>query len=334
MTERGEPAPENVAPSGRDALPKNQRSVLAHAIRFQWLSIVIVIVSVSMVALVSGSSQAMKVAWIEDALSLLPPIAFLVAARQIGRRPDRRHPFGHHRSIGVAHVVSAAALLGMGMFLIIDSAITLIRVQKPPIGLLVLFGHGIWAGWVMIGVMLLTSIAPVWIGRTKMRYAHALHDKVMYADADMNKANWMSALATVAGILGIGVGLWWADAASAILVALSILRDGARNMRAAIAGLTDAEARTVDDRSPHPLIDAVEIRARETAWVDDALARVRDEGHVFHVEMFVVPVSDDVVTGRRCEELRADLADLDWKIHDVVVAPVMDLPSAQVFRRP
>ena len=220
----------------------------------------------------------------------------------------------------------------MGAFLVIDSTMTLIKVERPPVGLIVLFGQGVWAGWVMIGVMVVTSIPPVLIGRRKMKLAEPLHDKVLYADADMNRANWTSSLATVLGVLGIGVGLWWADSAAAIAVSISILHDGVKNLRAAIGGLTDGRARTFDGKEPHPLITEVERVARETDWVADAVGRVRDEGHVFHVELFVVPVTSTRVTGQRCEDLRSALSDLDWKIHDVVIAPVAEIPEQQAFR--
>jgi len=329
---RGEPAPENTAVSGRDALPDEQREILRKAIRLERITIGCLVVTVSLVAVVAGQSQAMKAAWLEDMMSLLPPIAFLVATRRIRHAPDRDYPYGHHRSIGVAHMVAAVALLAMGTFLVVDSTMTLVKVERPPVGLTVLFGHGIWAGWLMIAVMVVTSIAPVVLGRMKMKLAEPLHDKVLFADADMNKADWTSALATIIGILGIGIGLWWADSAAAILVSVSILHDGVKNLRAAIRGLTDARARTFDEKEPHPLTVEVEKTARQAPWVADAVGRVRDEGHVFHVEMFVVPVSGAEVTGKMCEDLRATLRDADWKIHDVVIAPVASIPSDQVFR--
>ncbi len=333
MNERGEPAPEGSSSSGRDALPGEQQKLLAVTIRLQWLSIVVLVVSIAAVAVVSGSSQAMKVAWLEDTMSLLPPLAFLVASRRIRRPSSREFPYGHHRSIGVAHVVAAASLLAMGAFLVIDSAMTLVKVERPPVGLIVLFGHGIWASWLMIAVMVVTSIPPVLIGRRKMELAEPLHDKVLYADADMNRANWSSALATIIGVLGIGAGLWWADSAAAIAVSISILHDGVKNLRAAIGGLTDGRARTFDGKEPHPLLGEIERVAREAAWVADAVGRVRDEGHVFHVEMFVVPVKSAVVTGQKCEDLRTALSEVDWKIHDIVIAPVAEIPEEQAFRR-
>lgn len=137
-----------------------------------------------------GNSQAMKAAWVEDLLSVLPPIAFLLAVRVIRRPPSTDRPYGFHRSIGAAHLVAGAALLTMGSFLVVDSATGLITAEHPSIGSVAIGDRLVWLGWLMIGAMVVTGIPPVLLGRAKMRLAESLHDKVLYADADMNKADW------------------------------------------------------------------------------------------------------------------------------------------------
>ena len=76
----------------------------------------------------------MRAAWLEDMLSFLPPIAFLVATRIIRRRPNPTHPHGYHRATGVAHLVAATALLIMGGFLIYSSVMSLVAVENPRSG--------------------------------------------------------------------------------------------------------------------------------------------------------------------------------------------------------
>ena len=56
-------------------------------------------------------------------------------------------------------------------------------------------------------------------------------------------------------------------------------------------------------------------------------SRVRDQGHVFHVEAFVRPEAGVAPTLDQLEHAVDLLRDLDWKIHDVVVMPVRDLPD-------
>jgi cation diffusion facilitator family transporter len=284
-------------------------------------------IAVTIVGLVLGNSQAMKAAWVEDLLSFAPPIAFLVAVRIIQRPPSANWPYGLHRSVGVAHLVSGVALAAMGTFLVVDSGTGLLRAEHPPIGSVELFGQVLWLGWLMIAAMVLTGVPPIFLGRAKMKLAQDLHDKVLYADAAMNKADWMTALGSIVGVLGIGVGWWWADAVAALFISGSILHDGITNMRAAITDLMDARATTFDDAKPHPLIEQADSTLRDLDWVAEAGSRVRDEGHVFHVESFVVPRADAALSLHALGEATTAVRQLDWKFRDVVVVPVRALPD-------
>src|SRR5699024_10614877 len=92
--------------SGIGRLPAPQQETLRKAVRYEWITIGSMIIIVIMVGLVAGQSQAMKSAWSEDIISLVPPIAFLVATRIIHRVPTRNYPYGPHRAIAVAHLVA------------------------------------------------------------------------------------------------------------------------------------------------------------------------------------------------------------------------------------
>ncbi|HEV2797189.1 MAG TPA: cation transporter, partial [Nocardioides sp.] len=282
---------------------------------------------VVVVFVTAGSSQAMKTAWVEDTLALVPPLAFLVAVRRARRRPDADHPYGFHRSIGIGHLTAAVALLAVGLLLIEDSAASLLRAEHPPIGTVHLMGQTFWAGWPMVAAMVYTGIGPFVLGRMKLPLAEELHDKVLFADADMQKADWMTAAGTIAGVLGIGIGLWWADAGAALLISMSIVRDGWTNLHYATTALMDQRPRTYDDAEPHPLIRQVDEALAGLPWVEASRSRVRDQGHVFHVESFVRRVGGTEPTLDELEAAVEVVQDLDWKIHDVVVMPVRDLPD-------
>ena len=178
---------------GRTELPERQAAVLRKAIRLEWWTIAAQVFAVVLLGLVLGNSQAMKVAWVEDMLSLAPPIAFLLAVRIIRKPPSPERPYGYHRSIGVAHLVAGATLLSLGAFLFVDSAIGLVTAEHPAIGGVQVFGQVVWLGWLMIAALLVAGFPPVLLGHAKMKLAEDLHDKVLYADADMNKANWTTA---------------------------------------------------------------------------------------------------------------------------------------------
>lgn len=310
-----------------EPLPQEIARDLRKAVRLEWVTIAALVFIVGLVYAVMGNSQAMKSAWIEDMLSFIPPIAFLIGVRITRRPATAERPFGYHRAIGISHVVASTALVVMGGYLIVDSTIALITVDHPTIGGIHLFGITIWLGWLMMAAMVITAIPPVILGRMKLKLAPPLHNKVLYADADMNKADWMTSLAVLVGVAGIGLGWWWADAAAAIVVATSILRDGITNLRAAVAGLIDARPTSVDNKDPHPLLGEIDAYLRSLDWVHTAGARVRDEGQVFHVEGFLVPKPLEVATPQRLEAARTGLLGLDWKIRDAVVTAVPQLPD-------
>ncbi|MFW6599058.1 cation diffusion facilitator family transporter [Propionibacteriaceae bacterium Y2011] len=311
---------------GDTDLPEQQEQALRRAVRLEVVTVCYVVTAVAVVAAVMGNSQAMKAAWVEDLLSLLPPIAFLIAVRLVRQRSTGDYPYGFHRAIGAAHLTAAVALLGMGVFLIIQSATGLISAEHPTIGTVNLLGVTVWQGWLMIAALLYTGVPPVILGRLKMRLAEPLHDKVLRADADMNKADWATAGGAILGVIGIGLGLWWADAVVAIGIAISIVADGIGNLRAVVAGLLDRQARTHDDAEQHPLIDEVEELARSWPWVSTARVRMRDLGHVFHTEVFVVP-ADEQVALADLERASDEVAGLDWKLDDVSVVCVRELPE-------
>lgn len=310
-----------------EPLPEEIAGHLRRAVRLEWITIAALVVIVGLVYLVLGNSQAMKTAWIEDMLSFIPPIAFLIGVHVTRKPATAERPFGYHRAIGISHVVASTALVMMGGYLIVDSALKLITAEHPTIGGIQLFGTTIWLGWLMMAAMVITAVPPVILGRMKLKLAPPLHNKVLYADADMNKADWMTSLAVLVGVAGIGLGWWWADAAAAIVVATSILKDGITNLKAAVAGLIDARPTSIDNQDPHPLLGEIDAYLRSLDWVRTAGARVRDEGQVFHVEGFVVPEPLETATPERLDAARTGLLGLDWKIRDAVIATVPKLPD-------
>lgn len=311
---------------GRADLPAPQQEALRKAVRWEWFTIGYTSVTIAVVALVVGNSQAMRTAWIEDMLSLIPQISFLIALLFIRRRPSLSFPYGLHRSMGIGHLVAGVALLVVGGNLAVESITGLVRAEHPAIGTVNLFGATIWQGWLMVAVMAVIMIGPFVYGHAKAKLAPVLHNKVLYADADMAKADWTTTAASIVGVLGVGVGWWWLDGAAALFISLGIVWDGVKNTRSAVRDLMDQRAREYDDRDPHPLARQIVAHLDALPWVSRSAVRMRDMGQVFHVEAFVMPRRsrvrlDDI------ERAREEIAGLDWKMQDVVVVPVAVLPD-------
>lgn len=323
---------------GRTDLPREQAEALRKAVGIEVFTICYTSVTIALIALVVGSSQAMRTAWIEDMLSLLPQIAFLAALLFTRRAPSRSFPFGLHRAMGVGHLVAGVALLIVGANLAVEALVGFMRGEHPTIGTMSVFGHTVWQGWLMIGVMALIVIAPPFYGRYKTKLARPLHNKLLHADADMAKADWQTNAASIVGVGGVGLGIWWLDYAAALFISLGILWDGWRNTVTAVEDLIDKRVTTYDDRAVHPLIGDVLRVLRATRWVEDAGVRVRDLGQVLHVEAFVVPRRGFLGAGRvgleALARLQRRIISLDWKMEDVVVIPVERLPEEATTRLP
>jgi cation diffusion facilitator family transporter len=314
-------------------LPRELEEQQRKAVRLEWITLAYMLSAVVLLFLTLGQSQAMKAAWIEDLLSLLPPAAFLIASRLRKRNPSEKFPWGMHRAVTVAYVFAALALLALGGYVFLDSAIKLVRAEHPPIGVIQLFGEEIWLGWVMIAALLYSGVPAVFLGRAKKRLADDLHDKVLFADAEMNRADWMTVTAAIVGIIGIGFGLWWADAVAALFISVDIVHDGWTNVRAAVHDLMDARPRRHDAREYHPIVERMNAEVNDRDWVERGAVRLREEGHVFTGEVMVVPRASALTDGaglmERLEELAEHLLSLEWKVYDIVVVPVreIDIPS-------
>lgn len=309
-------------------LPSTKHEAHRKAIRLEWLTIAHFVVAVTLMYLALGASQAMKAAWLEDVLSFVPPIAFLVADRVRYREPDEEHPYGWHRAVGIGYLVSAVALFTLGLFILYDSVSKLLKFEHPPIGVVQPFGEPVWLGWFMIAALAYTAIPSVILGRLKTPIANELHDRILYADARMNRADWLTPGAAILGVIGIYFGLWWADPAAAIFISVDIVRDGVENLRVAVGSLMDKRPKSVTGERVDPLPTRVKTELEKLAWVKEADVRMREEGHVYYGEAFVVPADETNLTKRIADATRS-LQALDWRVYDIAISPVPHLREPQ-----
>ena len=233
--------------------------------------------------LVMGQSQAMKTAFIEDVLSLVPSITFLVAASLEDKAATPKFPFGFKRMNSIAFQISATALLSIGAFTAYEAVMALVIREHPSIGAIELFGTQLWLGWVMIGALLYSAIPPVILGRMKKPVAESIEDKVLFTDAQTQKADWQTALAGIVGVIGIGLGFWWADAVAALFISLSILKDGWGNIRRSTAELADGAPRELDSQSIDE--EAEDVATKLKKAFPQSHVRIRESGRYMLAEV-------------------------------------------------
>jgi cobalt-zinc-cadmium efflux system protein len=259
-------------------LPTHISEQISKARRLEWWTIFWLVTIIGIMYLVMGSSQAMQAAWVEDTLSLLPPLLFLVAARIERFPPSANFPFGLHRVGTLAFAISAATLTALGGYLIYDAAAVVIRQEHPTITSFNLWGTEIWLGWAMMAALFYSIIPPVILGRKKLRIAPEIQDKVLHADADMNAADWKTGAAGIVGIAGIAAGFWWADAAAAGFIGFGVLKDGLRNLNTSVAELLDGAPRQLRSSSRQHLTERIQDRVG-----GEPMVKVREAGRYLHV---------------------------------------------------
>ena len=292
---------------------EEQNRALKKARCLEWISVGYIISVIYLMYMVMGSSQAMKSAWLEDCLSLIPPLSFLIASHICWRPATKHYPYGFHRVVSVLYLCAAVALLGMGAYLITDAVLKLFEQQHPGIGMKSFFGHDMWLGWWMIIVLLWGTFPPVILGYAKVKYAKSLNDKILITDGRMNKADWMTAVVAITGVLGIGLGWWWADAVAAAFISIDILKDGLAQTRDAVTGLMNRAPTTLDG-GYLDLPDRVREYLEKQPDVASASVRMYEHGHLFLGEGFLMTRNNKGMSPEKIGRLTSEVESMDWRL--------------------
>ena len=304
---------ENFPPEIHDDLKK--------AVRLEYWNIGWTISIIVAMGLAMGSSQTMKTAWVEDTLGLIPPIVFLVALRFEGKGPTKLFPYGFHRVHSFAFLIAAVALAAVGLTLLWDAIGTLWAREHATVGTIHLFGRDLWAGWVMLAAMTYSIIPPLIIGRKEMPLSIRLQDEVIHTDAKMNKANWMTGAAGLFGVLGLGLGWWWADSLAAAIISFDIILDGWKALKVATAELVDGVPRKLGGTEPDP--EAEKLIRRLEKQFPGGEVRLRETGRYIHAEICgVVPDRPQDL-----EALWPGAAGRRWRLAQLSFVPPSDAPG-------
>lgn len=306
--------------------PPEVEACYRKARRLEWFTLAYISSAACFLYLTMGSSQAMRTSFFEDVISLVPAMAFLVGTSIARRSAHPNFPYGRHRATSIAHLTAALALCMMGGFLLFEAVMSYTTGERATIGGFNLFGHMVWGGWPMLAALVYTGVPSVILGRMKLKLAPKMHDKVLFADAQMMKADWMAEGATAVGVIGTGLGLWWLDPLAAALVSADILKDGVGTLKTAVADLIDRRPEKADKSGLEEVPGELEAFLRRFDWVEDAKVRMRDEGHIFMGEAFVVTKADTPGLIEKLEHAGEEAKALNWRVQELVLVPVTGLP--------
>jgi cation diffusion facilitator family transporter len=181
------------------------------------------------------------------------------AVRISGKPADEEHHYGHGKVEAVSALAETALLFVLSFVVIWAAAKRLVAHE----------GHGIEANVWAFGVILASIVVDFVRSRALSRTAEKTASHALAADALHFSSDLWASLAVLVGLAGIRLGLWWADSAAALVVAVLVLFAGWRLGRRTIDTLTDvappgAAARITAIADEVPGVVAVEaVRARE-----------------------------------------------------------------------
>ena len=295
--------------------PKEIRADMAAARRLEWWNIFWTMTYVAALGSAMGSSQAMRTAWIEDMLGLIPPIVFLISERYERRSANARFHYGYDRVNGLGFLIAAVALTAVGLLLLTEAIAHLLAQEHVTVGTARILGHDIWLGWFMLAAQAYACIPPFIIGRKELPLAERLRDKLIHTDALMNKANWQTGVAGFLGVALLGFGLWWADAVAAALISLGIIWDGWRALKVATAELNDGVPRETD--GGRRASDAVAIEKALKTRFPGSKVLLRETGRYIRAEVLgAVPPKDFTP-----DDLDWGDLDIRWRLDSVAFRP-------------
>ena len=137
-----------------------------------------------------------------------------------------------------------------------------------------------------------------------------MQDKVLHTDALMQKADWTTGLAGILGVLGVGLGLWWADAVAAGFISFEILRDGIKNLRTSTAELIDGMPRALDSNAIAE--DARELERSLQQKYPAAKIRMRESGRYILVQISETGLAEDIMAGIQPPRR-------PWRLHNISI---------------
>lgn len=136
----------------------------------------------------------------------------------------------------------------------------------------------------------------------------------------------MTGIAAILGIIGIGFGFWWVDSVAAAIISLDIIHDGFTNLKQAVFDLMNQIPKTISKREADPVIEKIKGVLSSQNWIKEHKIRLREEGHVYLGEGFIVPAGLLNLI-KQIESVVQQIQKLDWRIQEFIITPVENLPE-------
>src|SRR5258706_5917401 len=175
---------------------------------------VMLVVAKLVVGLLTGSLGILSEP-VHSLSDLAVSVCALLAVRTARKPADPEHPYGHGRAENLAAFAEGILLSITAAVIAFEAIRRLVEGGAPvnPAG---------YAFALLIGTILIES------GRATVmrRIGRSISSDAMLADSTDRLADVLANFGVLAGLVGVRLGLVWADAAAALVVAVIILRGG------------------------------------------------------------------------------------------------------------
>lgn len=250
---------------------------------------------------VRSGSLAVYGSALDSGVDALNNVLAMIVAGVAAKGPDAEHPYGHRKF----ETLGALAIVG---FLFV----TCFELVRGAVNHLTGAGHAVLVTDPQLVVLVGTLAVNASVAWFEHARGHRLGSELLIADAAHTRADVFVTLGVVIAVLFARQGWWWVDPASAIVVALLIVRVSYQILARTVPVL-------VDERALPP--DAIERTAREVAGVRSAYGiRSRGPAPVRYAEVTIAVDGGANVAEAHAiaDEVEARLK-RDLQLHEVTV---------------
>jgi len=186
-----------------------------------------------------GNSAAMVADAVHSITDLFSTIIAMIGVKLAGQKPDKEHPYGHERLESIATLILAALIAIVGVGIGWAGLQMIISGQFNEVGIPTLLAM------VAAIVSIFAKEGVYWYMRS---IAKKIDSSALMADAVHSRADGLSSVGSLIGILGARIGFPVLDSVAAIVICLFILKTAFGIFVDAIGRLTDkaCDDETVD----------------------------------------------------------------------------------------
>lgn len=218
-----------------------------------------------------GHSHALIADGVHSFSDLLSDALVYFAAKFGDRKPDKEHPYGHHRIETIAVVIIAILLLIIGAGIAFESVRTVLLKE-----------HHVSMAAPVVAVALISIALNEWLFRYTLKAGKAIDSDLLISNAWHNRSDALVSIIVLLSIIGALLGFPYLDAIGAGIIAILILRMAFKMLFRSLNELIDS---AVDEQT---LQDIHETIFNVNGVVDIHMLRTRLHANMIFIDVHIL----------------------------------------------